>query len=124
VEKVVEMRQLLFILLFILLLSSTVSGITIASNWQYEPTVPTLAERVVALEKEVALRAHQSDEALRVAVTTMERRLAGMNEFRAALKDQAGTFVSRTELIAVAGIIIAFSSLLSGMIAWIFRIKP
>ena len=43
--------------------------------------------RITALEKATSL-----------AATTMERRLDGMNEFRATLKDQAGRFITRDEL--------------------------
>ena len=37
------------------------------------------------------------DKALKLASSNMERRLEGMNEFREDLRNQAATFVSRTE---------------------------
>lgn len=48
---------------------------------------------------------------IRATATAMEKRLDSMNEFRDSLKDQAGKFVTRAELlttvVAAAGIIIA-----------------
>ena len=38
------------------------------------------------------------DKAVNVSRVTMETRLEGMNEFRNSLKDQSGTFITRTEL--------------------------
>lgn len=47
------------------------------------------------------------------ANSTMDKRLDGMNEFRDTLKDQAGTFITRAELIAwvtaLIGIFFGFS---------------
>lgn len=40
------------------------------------------------------------DENIKNAVTTMDKRLDGMNEFRDALKDSNATFVTKSELIA------------------------
>lgn len=46
------------------------------------------------------------------ANAAMEKRLDGINEFRAQLKDQAGTFVTRDALwgwmLAIAGFVLAF----------------
>jgi hypothetical protein len=61
--------------------------------------------KVDALEKATAARLAELDRATRLATDTMERRLEGMNEFRAQLKDQAGTFVSRAELEAFKAIV-------------------
>lgn len=48
------------------------------------------------------------------ATVSMDRRLDGMNEFRETLKDQAGTFITRSELfawvIALLGVFFAYSN--------------
>lgn len=52
-----------------------------------------------------------ADRATSKAEESQEKRNEGMNEFRGQLKDQAGTFITRTELYAslaaVAGLILA-----------------
>ena len=52
-----------------------------------------IREKVVRLEE----RLRASDKALEIARESMTERLKGMNEFRNQLKDQAATFISRTE---------------------------
>ena len=51
-----------------------------------------------ALCTKLDLRFNASDKAIDAAKEDMERRLEGMNEFRAQLSSQANTFISRTEL--------------------------
>ena len=111
------MKNLIFIL-FLLCMAAPASAI---SSWKYELSVPTLAERVLALEKEVELRAQQQREALHTATIAMEKRLDGMNEFRDTLRDQAGTFVTRTELLAVSGVV---STIITIFLSVIFRLFP
>ena len=43
------------------------------------------------------LRFTSNEKEIRLAKEEMDRRLEGMNEFRAQLSNQAGTFLSRTE---------------------------
>ena len=49
------------------------------------------------------------------ALANMDKRMDGVNEFRAQLKDQAGTFITRSELfgyvIGLAGIVFALINL-------------
>lgn len=54
-----------------------------------------LDSRFKAVEETQTLRATFQERAVTVALTNLERRLDGMNEFRAQLKDQAGTFLTR-----------------------------
>ena len=49
-------------------------------------------------QKQSDFRFGSNKEAIQVAKEEMERRLEGMNEFRAQLSSQAATFVSRVEL--------------------------
>jgi hypothetical protein len=56
----------------------------------------------IALEKYVDTRFDAVDAAVKSAKESMEHRLDGMNEFRSAMKDQAGKFVTRGELLATA----------------------
>jgi len=112
VEILAQMKTLIKALLITLCIAGPASAITIAgTGWIYEPTPQTLAERVWALEKEVKLRAEQSEQALNKATQAMEKRLDGMNEFRDTLKDQAGTFVTRAEMLAVSGIVATIVSI-------------
>jgi hypothetical protein len=76
---------------------------------------------MLALEKEVELRALQQRDALLTATIAMEKRLDGMNEFRDTLRDQAGSFVTRTELLAVSGVM---STIISIVLTIIFRLLP
>jgi hypothetical protein len=56
------------------------------------------------------------DTALIKAERSMEARLAGMNEFRDALKDQAGRFITRNELL---GLVVGISTVISIIVALI-----
>jgi len=53
-----------------------------------------LREKVIRLEEKLIA----ADKALEIAQKSMHDRLAGMNEFREQLKDQAGRFITRDEL--------------------------
>jgi len=48
----------------------------------------------------VMVKLEEAEKALNMARQTLERRLEGMNEFRAQLKEQAGTFIIRSEFMA------------------------
>jgi hypothetical protein len=61
--------------------------------------------KIVALEKSTQDRLAELDRATTLAALTLRERLEGMNEFRAQLKDQAATFISRTELKAFEQIV-------------------
>jgi len=50
------------------------------------------------IEKTIDLMHDASDIAIKLAANDLRTRLDSMNEFRSALKDQAGTFVSRNEM--------------------------
>jgi hypothetical protein len=64
-----------------------------------------LCFKVEALERSVTARLDALDRATQLATSTMDKRLEGMNEFRAQLKDQAGTFLSRQELEAFKALV-------------------
>jgi len=53
-------------------------------------------EKIIRLEE----RLKASDEAKAIAYAEMQRRLEGMNEFRAQLDNQSKTFITKTELCA------------------------
>jgi len=53
--------------------------------------------RMAELDKRLSQRFELSDRAIDAALTAMNARLTGMNEFRASLKDQTGTFLTRVE---------------------------
>ena len=50
-----------------------------------------------ALCAKMNIRFESNEKQIELAKQEMERRLEGMNEFRAQLSNQAGTFLSRTE---------------------------
>lgn len=56
----------------------------------------TLKEFIIAMLVE-------RDRAVDKALATLNARLDGMNEFRLALKDQQGTYITRSEVIAWIG---------------------
>ena len=60
-------------------------------------------QRFDDLEKNLKRAAGDQKDALELARETINTRLAGMNEFRDTLKDQAGTFVTRAELVSTMG---------------------
>ena len=62
--------------------------------------IRTLADtvaRVEELDKRLTLRFELMDRAITVALLALDRRLDGMNEFRASLQDQTNQFVDRKE---------------------------
>ena len=60
-----------------------------------------LCFKISALEKEMHARLAELDRATSLASDALEERLEGMNEFRAQLDKQAGTFVSDADLKAM-----------------------
>lgn len=50
------------------------------------------------INKTIDLMHDASDVAIKLAANDLKTRLDSMNEFRSALKDQAGTFISRNEM--------------------------
>lgn len=59
-------------------------------------------ERMIhEMDRRIDQRFGANEEAVRKAETTMSARLAGMNEFRDALKDQASRMATRDELMRV-----------------------
>jgi len=56
-----------------------------------------LEEQVAALKGLTAEQFRGRDEALKVALDSMEKRLAGMNEFRGAMEDQANRTIGRED---------------------------
>jgi hypothetical protein len=71
----------------------------------------------VALEKYVDTRFDAIDKEVKSAKESMEHRLAGMNEFREALREQTGKYVTRGELLAT---VIGISGLLIGIVGAFF----
>jgi hypothetical protein len=65
-----------------------------------DPTVVSLNDRLGYFEKILDEKFSARDLALSVALTAMDRRLDGMNEFRDALRDQASRFLPREEYLA------------------------
>jgi hypothetical protein len=53
----------------------------------------------VPLKEHIESRIAALENATTIAAENMEKRLDGMNEFRAQLKDQANTFISRNEYV-------------------------
>ena len=74
--------------------------------------------QLVRLEEQ--LRA--SNDAKNVAYKELERRLEGMNEFRAQLNSQAQTFVTKSELCAVEARLNGEIKLVRNTTEWILRI--
>ena len=58
---------------------------------------PNYTKNEVTLRDYIDTRICAVNEATRIAHSSMEKRLEGMNEFRSALKDQSSTFISRAE---------------------------
>ena len=56
-----------------------------------------IKEKIIRLEEKLIA----AEKALAVADKSMQERLAGMNEFRNTLKDQASRFITRDELNAI-----------------------
>jgi predicted nucleotide-binding protein (sugar kinase/HSP70/actin superfamily) len=66
-------------------------------------------------EKFIEVQFQNVNDNVSKANAAMEKRLDGINEFRAQLKDQAGTFITRNELwgycIAILGLVFGFINL-------------
>jgi len=57
-----------------------------------------MSEDTVSMTKYVDARIDEVKDAVKPALTSMDKRLDGMNEFRDTLKDQAARFVTREEM--------------------------
>jgi len=57
-----------------------------------------LETRICALQENVESKLHAMDRATALALTTMDKRLEGMNEFRDALRDTTARLATREEL--------------------------
>lgn len=62
-----------------------------------ETQIAILAEKITALSNHVTSEFQSRDKAVSTALTAMEHRLDGMNEFRGSLKDQATILLPREE---------------------------
>jgi len=72
------MKLLKVILILLFVAVGPARAITIAdAGWNYELTIPTLAERVLALEKSLAVMELNYKEALKLAREQMENRMDG-----------------------------------------------
>jgi hypothetical protein len=56
-----------------------------------------MTDKEISLREYIDLRFNQNQLAIDKAEKLMSERLNSMNEFRATLKDQAGTFITRSE---------------------------
>lgn len=56
-----------------------------------------MAEDTITLREYLEAKLGDSDKAVSVALTTLDKRLESMNEFRDTLRDQAAKFIIRTE---------------------------
>jgi hypothetical protein len=64
------------------------------------PEEPRVHGECVSLLEYIKELRKADQEQIKVARESMEERLKSVNEFRSQLKDQAGTFVTRTEMDA------------------------
>lgn len=75
-------------------------------------------QRFEAQEKNMALTLTAADKALKTASEALERRLDSVNEFRAQLKDQTATFITRAEAMGWVGTIVGlFTAIVFGLSA-------
>jgi hypothetical protein len=65
-----------------------------------------LEEQVAALKDLTAEQFRGRDEALKVALDSMEKRLAGMNEFRGAMEDQANRTIGRQDYLTAHNMLV------------------
>jgi hypothetical protein len=63
-------------------------------------TLDVLAERIAALDRLLQSSLQSAQDAISKAESAQEKRFEGVNEFRAALADQAASFVTKVELDA------------------------
>jgi len=105
-----------------------------------------LGVRIDELEKQLTLHVKYQQEAVNKAHGDLATRLEGMNEFRAALKDQAALFLTREELTllhnamqsqisrhqdvlnnwsgriwALCGMLVLMSGLVSAVVTWLLE---
>lgn len=95
---------------------------------QDEWTIGTLREHVLALreaddkrysqrsadqEKAVQAALNAAEKATDKADAASEKRFDGVNEFRSTLKDQQSTYITRTEVYAVASAVAALAAVMS-----------
>ena len=67
------------------------------SQWTIDTLKQIMDERFSSREKLMDERFNSQDKAITKAETANEKRFDGVNEFRLQLKDQASTFITRTE---------------------------
>lgn len=68
-------------------------------NWKDSVTLKEYIEsKIESLDKKIEMNLHLNQIALDKAAAQMDERLSRMNEFRDTLRDQAGTFITRTEI--------------------------
>lgn len=60
--------------------------------------ISEICNKILRIEKSIEQRFEENKERINLAREQMERRLEGMNEFRAQLTEQTRTFVNRKEL--------------------------
>jgi predicted lysophospholipase L1 biosynthesis ABC-type transport system permease subunit len=99
------------------------------SGWTIDTAHQHLLDLITANDRRYEQRFIDSKEAVQAALVaadratskaeeSQEKRNEGMNEFRGQLKDQAGTFITRTELyaalVAMAAVVTAISQYLRG----------
>ncbi len=63
-------------------------------NHTIENKIHDLEKRFAVLEERITNHVQSTKDALNVALSAMEKRLEGMNEFRQTLSDQTKTFVT------------------------------
>lgn len=99
--------KLLFII-SLLFLSLAVTAQT--SNEQYVTvTMKDYVDMKTELNKQHAETQFKNiQDGIAKATASMDKRLDGMNEFRDTLKDQAGTFITKSELLAWIGMLVGF----------------
>ena len=68
-----------------------------------DPHAALVDLRIEELEKRLNLNAVAQQQAIELAANDLRVRLAAMNEFREALKDQASTFMPRAEAFTLVG---------------------
>ena len=91
-------RLLVIPLLYCCLCHAAEPPATTDSNRLNIVSLREYVERRLADQKEIFERSQEAqDQATNLARCGMEKRLEGMNEFRDALKDQAKSFITRTE---------------------------
>ena len=89
------------------------------SHTEENVTVP-LREYLDVRFNAIESRLNAMDTAVKLANANMDKRLERMNEFRAAMQEQASKYVTRTEaiatMVAVATVIFGAIHLLGGVI--------